>query len=85
MRLLRNLNHKVFNLFYFLLYTAVKLWQQTYVLRKVFANNSCCFYPSCSEYFLDAVKLHGLKGILLWVKRISRCHPLSAGGIDEVQ
>jgi len=45
----------------------------------------CRFYPSCSEYALDAIKLHGtLKGSYLATKRVCRCHPLSAGGYDPV-
>ncbi|PIP73452.1 MAG: membrane protein insertion efficiency factor YidD [Candidatus Lloydbacteria bacterium CG22_combo_CG10-13_8_21_14_all_47_15] len=36
----------------------------------------CVFYPSCSEYTIQAVRKYGLlKGILLCAKRISRCHP----------
>lgn len=45
----------------------------------------CRFYPSCSEYALTAIELHGgLKGSALATKRICRCHPLSAGGYDPV-
>ncbi len=45
----------------------------------------CRFYPSCSTYCLQAINGHGaLKGSWLGIKRICRCHPLSAGGIDMV-
>jgi putative membrane protein insertion efficiency factor len=45
----------------------------------------CRFYPSCSSYTLEALKLHGVvKGSWLAIKRISRCHPGSDGGIDFV-
>ena len=48
--------------------------------------SSCRFYPSCSEYALDALKKYGLvKGLWLTVKRIARCHPLSSGGYDPVR
>jgi len=48
--------------------------------------SSCRFYPSCSEYALDALRKYGLvKGLWLTIKRISRCHPLSAGGYDPVR
>lgn len=46
---------------------------------------NCRFYPSCSAYALEAVQLHGaLKGSWLAVRRVSRCHPFHAGGIDPV-
>lgn len=48
--------------------------------------SSCRFYPSCSEYALDALRKYGLvKGLWLSVKRIARCHPLSEGGYDPVR
>jgi len=46
----------------------------------------CCrFYPSCSEYGMEAVEKHGvLKGGWLIVKRICKCHPWHPGGVDPV-
>jgi putative membrane protein insertion efficiency factor len=45
----------------------------------------CRFHPTCSAYALDAVREHGaLRGLVLALKRIARCHPFSAGGIDPV-
>ena len=45
----------------------------------------CRFYPSCSAYALQAVQLHGaLRGSWLAVRRLSRCHPFHAGGLDPV-
>lgn len=45
----------------------------------------CKFYPTCSEYGLEAVELHGaIKGSALALGRIARCHPWSAGGYDPV-
>ena len=45
----------------------------------------CRFYPTCSIYGLEAVKLHGgYRGGLLTFKRIVRCHPWGAQGIDFV-
>ena len=45
----------------------------------------CRFYPSCSQYALDAVRTHGsLRGSLLALRRLARCHPWHAGGYDPV-
>jgi uncharacterized protein len=45
----------------------------------------CKFYPSCSQYALDAVKEYGpARGVVLGAWRILRCNPLSYGGYDPV-
>ena len=46
----------------------------------------CCkYYPSCSQYAIDAIRKHGaVKGLILAVWRILRCNPWSMGGIDPV-
>ena len=45
----------------------------------------CRFYPSCSNYTIEAIQIHGVfKGSWLAVKRISRCHPANPGGLDPV-
>lgn len=45
----------------------------------------CRFYPSCSDYALEALHRHGLgKGGLLALRRIFRCHPCNPGGFDPV-
>ncbi|MCM3787030.1 membrane protein insertion efficiency factor YidD [Domibacillus sp. 8LH] len=46
---------------------------------------SCRFYPTCSHYGYEAVQKHGaLKGGLLAVIRILKCHPFHPGGVDYV-
>lgn len=46
---------------------------------------TCRFYPSCSEYALTAVAVHGpVRGIWLAIRRLARCHPFHSGGIDHV-
>lgn len=46
---------------------------------------SCRFYPSCSQYAIEAVKIHGIfKGSFLAVRRVLRCHPGCEGGCDPV-
>ncbi len=45
----------------------------------------CRFFPSCSSYALEAVTVHGaLRGCWYAVRRVLRCHPWSAGGLDPV-
>jgi len=45
----------------------------------------CRFYPSCSEYALQALARHGLvRGLGLAAMRLLRCHPWAEGGVDPV-
>jgi len=45
----------------------------------------CRFFPSCSEFAVEAVHKHGaLKGGWLAGKRVCRCHPWHPGGYDPV-
>jgi putative membrane protein insertion efficiency factor len=46
---------------------------------------ACRYVPSCSEYAMEAVERYGVvKGGLLAVWRVLRCHPLAKGGLDPV-
>lgn len=46
---------------------------------------TCRFYPTCSAYALEAISRYGpVKGSILAVKRVLRCHPLNPGGFDPV-
>ncbi|MBI3566406.1 MAG: membrane protein insertion efficiency factor YidD [Elusimicrobia bacterium] len=50
-----------------------------------FLPPACRFYPSCGDYAREAVTTHGaLKGAALAARRVARCHPFHAGGIDLV-
>ncbi|MFA7229148.1 MAG: membrane protein insertion efficiency factor YidD [Melioribacteraceae bacterium] len=47
---------------------------------------SCRFYPTCSEYAVQAIGKHGaLKGGLKAAWRILRCNPFNKGGFDPVE
>jgi uncharacterized protein len=45
----------------------------------------CRFYPSCSQYAIEALTVHGaVRGSWLAVRRVGRCHPWHDGGLDPV-
>jgi putative membrane protein insertion efficiency factor len=47
--------------------------------------HSCRFVPTCSEYAIDAIERYGaLRGSLLAVGRLLRCHPFARAGYDPV-
>ena len=51
-----------------------------YLISPYFPSN-CRYLPTCSEYFIDCLKLNGtLKGFLQGIKRILRCHPIKILG-----
>lgn len=61
---------------------AVRAYQ--YTVRPLIGAN-CRFWPSCSEYAVDAFRAHGVaRGALLAGKRILRCNPWHPGGVDPV-
>ncbi len=49
-----------------------------------YIGSNCRYLPTCSNYFLDCIKLNGAaKGCVLGIKRILRCHPIKVlGGSD---
>ncbi len=60
----------------------IRIYQ--YTLSPVMGG-ACRFYPSCSEYAYEAVKRYGaIKGSILALKRILKCHPFHPGGVDPV-
>jgi len=47
--------------------------------------SACKFYPSCSHYAAEALRIHGARrGSWLALQRLSRCHPFTKGGVDLV-
>jgi putative membrane protein insertion efficiency factor len=48
--------------------------------------SACRYYPTCSEYMLNAVEKYGVfKGVGLGIGRLLRCHPFREGGFDPVR
>ena len=46
-------------------------------------GNQCRFDPSCSDYAMQAIDAHGaLRGSLLALRRLTKCHPWHRGGFD---
>jgi putative membrane protein insertion efficiency factor len=72
----------------YILILLVRLYRLTLSPAKTFLFGplgQCRFTPSCSEYGLEALRLHGaLKGTWLAAKRVCRCHPWGDCGHDPV-
>ena len=55
------------------------------LVKPLFPQGFCRFYPSCSQYGHDSIERFGArKGLLLSFWRVLRCNPLSSGGLDPV-
>ncbi len=66
----------------YVLMAMIRLYQLT-VSRML--GPVCKYYPSCSHYGYEAIRVHGsIKGTLLTGWRILRCNPWSLGGVDPV-
>ncbi|WP_024286353.1 membrane protein insertion efficiency factor YidD [Cellulomonas sp. KRMCY2] len=60
------------------------LWVYQHLISPL-TGPTCRYYPSCSQYALVAVQRHGaLRGTWLAIRRLGRCHPWTAGGVDDV-
>jgi putative membrane protein insertion efficiency factor len=61
----------------------VKVYQ--WGIKPMVRVNACRFAPTCSEYMLEALRVHGpLRGLWLGLRRIGRCHPWGGHGVDPV-
>ena len=65
-----------------ILISGIKVYQ--YILSP-FLGANCRYTPTCSQYTAEAITKHGaLKGTILGITRVCRCHPLHKGGYDPV-
>jgi putative membrane protein insertion efficiency factor len=65
-----------------LLILVVRLYQ---VSLSPLLGGNCRFQPTCSHYFIEAVRAHGAaRGAMLGLWRLMRCHPFCRGGYDPV-
>ena len=76
------MKNKIINLTSKLLISIIRFYQ---IFISPLIGNNCRYHPTCSEYFIESLKIHGpIKGAILGVKRISKCHPLGGKGFDPV-
>ncbi|MGI6050703.1 MAG: membrane protein insertion efficiency factor YidD [Acetivibrionales bacterium] len=67
-----------------LIISIIKFYRQS--LSPLKRTPTCRFYPTCSQYALEAVTKYGaLKGTYLAIVRILKCHPFHPGGYDPVK
>jgi putative membrane protein insertion efficiency factor len=59
----------------------------TPVIDSIFGTGKTCrFEPTCSKYTYQAIEKHGfMKGTVMGLSRIARCHPFAKGGYDPVR
>ncbi|MBR5322918.1 MAG: membrane protein insertion efficiency factor YidD [Clostridia bacterium] len=61
----------------------IKIYQK--YISPLKSKPSCRFYPTCSQYAIEALEIHGFfKGSILAIWRILRCNPFCRGGYDPV-
>ncbi len=66
-----------------ILISLIRIYQKFSPIKVV---PSCRFYPTCSQYFVEALQKYGfIKGSYLGIKRILRCHPFNKGGYDPLK
>ena len=65
----------------FILISTIKAYK--FLISPILGQN-CRFLPTCSDYFIESLELHGpFKGTYLGFKRITKCHPLKILGGDS--
>ena len=74
-------------IFTYILIVFIKFYQ---LLISPFIGSNCRYLPTCSSYFIECVEMHGsIKGSILGLKRILKCHPIKflggGQGLDPVK
>jgi putative membrane protein insertion efficiency factor len=68
----------------------IRIYQKTLsfdhgIISYIVPVKFCRFYPSCSQYTYEAVSHFGIvRGMMMGIKRVSKCHPWHEGGYDPV-
>ena len=63
----------------------IKFYQR-FISKYILTGRNCRFYPTCSQYSLEAYEKYGFfKGTFLSVNRILRCNPFHEGGYDPLK
>jgi uncharacterized protein len=68
----------------------IRIYQKTLspdhgLLKAKYPHGFCRFYPTCSEYAIEALKKHGIiKGSLYSVIRIIKCNPFTKPQINKI-
>ena len=76
------MKNKIINLTSKFLISIIRFYQ---IFISPLIGNNCRYHPTCSEYFIESLKIHGpIKWTILGVKRISKCHPWGGKGFDPV-
>ncbi|MEI8360614.1 MAG: membrane protein insertion efficiency factor YidD [bacterium] len=74
-----------------LLIRLIRIYQKTLsfdhgFFKFLYPHGYCRFYPSCSEYAIEALNKHGLvRGSFLAIYRILKCNPFNKGGFDPLK
>lgn len=59
---------------------------QKFISKYILTGKNCRFYPTCSQYSLEAYQKYGFfKGTFLTIYRILRCNPFNHGGYDPLK
>ena len=70
------------NILIYRLIFIIKIYQ--FIFSPLVGKN-CRYLPTCSEYAIESLRLHGLlRGSFFTIRRILKCHPLGGHGFDPI-